>query len=442
MGKKQVYAEEFRRQVESCYSCGQCESYCPFFPRVFGLLEKEEQSGRDGLLEEAFEGLLGFCYDCKLCKITCPFKYDLPHIVISAKAGVMKNGKPPLIKKIFRKVDEVESILGWFAPVLNPILRNRSFRNILQRMTGIHRDRLLPTFYFMTFRMRVFLQQLNGNLPKKKTETEIKSTHKVIYFYGCYTNYHRPQEGIAALNILKSCGIEVVIPAHRCCGLPQLSEGFPEDAKKNMIYNLSIWKQYVASGYDILVTSSPCGLTIKQDYPAWIGPDADFLKGHVFEVTEYLLLLYEQDKIQLPVIPLKQRVAYHISCHLKAQNIGRPALELLRRIPGSKIEVIDRGCCGAAGCMGYTEDTFDLSMEIGSPMFEGIMESLPDIVVSDCPKCNLQIRQGTGLDTIHPIELLANCYVALDPVPAISLKKSLNDIPVMLNLFSASHKIK
>jgi len=221
----------------------------------------------------------------------------------------------------------------------------------------------------------------------------------------------------------------VVIPAHRCCGLPQLSEGFPEDAKKNMIYNLSIWKKYVASGYDILVTSSPCSLTIKQDYPAWIGPDADFLKGHVFEVTEYLLLLYEQGKIQLPVIPLKKRVAYHISCHLKAQNIGMPALELLRRIPGSKIEVIDRGCCGAAGCMGYTEDTFDLSMEIGSPMLEGIRESFPDIVVSDCPKCNLQIRQGTGLDSIHPIELLANCYVALDPVP-------LNSWPVTATIYN------
>ncbi|HZX48552.1 MAG TPA: heterodisulfide reductase-related iron-sulfur binding cluster, partial [Nitrospirota bacterium] len=104
-------------------------------------------------------------------------------------------------------------------------------------------------------------------------------------------------------------------------------------------------------------------------------------------------------------------------------------LELLRRIPGSKIEVIDRGCCGAAGCMGYTEDTFDLSMEIGSPMLEGIRESFPDIVVSDCPKCNLQIRQGTGLDSIHPIELLANCYVALDPVP-------LNSWPVTATIYN------
>lgn len=420
MGKMQVYAKEFRAQVESCYSCGQCESYCPFFPRVFSILEEEEQSGKEGLLESAFEGLLGFCYDCKLCRTSCPFKYDLPQIVIRAKAGVMRNGNPPLIKKIFRNVDEVESALKWFAPVLNPIIRNRNFRNVLQRYTGIHRDRLLPTFNFMTFRMRVLIQQINGILPKEKKETDVRSPLKVIYFYGCYTNYHRPQEGIAALKILKSCGIEVVIPAHRCCGLPQLSEGFPEEARNNMIYNLSIWEQYVSSGYDILVTSSPCGLTIKQDYPALIGPAADFLKGHVFEVTEYLLRLYELGKIQIPVIPLKQQVAYHISCHLKAQNMGMPALELLRRIPGMKIKVIDSGCCGAAGCMGYTEDTFDLSMKIGSPMTEGILESFPDIIVSDCPKCNLQIQQGTGLNAVHPIELLASCLSPMGPVTVTS----------------------
>jgi len=92
--------------------------------------------------------------------------------------------------------------------------------------------------------------------------------------------------------------------------------------------------------------------------------------------------------------------------------MGMPSLELLRLVPGLKLDVIDRGCCGAAGCMGYTEDTFELSMKIGAPMIEGIRESHPDMAVSDCPKCNLQIRQGTGLDAVHPIELLAMRYTA------------------------------
>ncbi len=420
MGHERANAEKFRNQIESCYSCGQCETYCPFFPRAFKILEEEEQYGRKGILEEAAEELINLCYDCKLCRIACPFKYDLPLLVIMVKADIMRRGKPPLIKTIFRRLDEVESVLAWFAPALNPLLRNRPFRKIIQRVAGIHCDRLLPAFNFITFRKRVLLQQLNGQLQNKKKPNELKSARKVIYFYGCSTNYHRPQEGMAVLKVLKACGIEVVLPAHRCCGLPQLSEGFPEEAKKNMMYNLLIWEEYVASGYDIVVTSSPCGLTIKQDYPEWIGSGADFLKGHVFEITEYLLRLYEIGAFKPPMLPLNRRVAYHVSCHLKAQNMGMPALELLRLVPGLKLEVIDRGCCGLAGCMGYTVDTYSLSMKIGAPMLDGIRDSFADIAVSDCPKCNMQIRQGTGLDAIHPIELLANCYTPLDPVPIVS----------------------
>jgi hypothetical protein len=48
---------------------------------------------------------------------------------------------------------------------------------------------------------------------------------------------------------------------------------------------------------------------------------------------------------------------------------------------------------------------------------------LPNQAVSDCPKCNLQIEQGTGIEAVHPLELLAKAYseeryipVKMDPV--------------------------
>ena len=170
MDQERVYPKKFREQIESCYSCGQCESYCPFFPRAFSLLEEEEQYGREGLLGDAYEELLELCYDCKLCKIACPFKYDLPHIVIRAKADVMKTGRLPWIKKIYQNVDSVEFILGWFAPVLNLLVRQPFFRSILQKVAGIHRDRLLPMFCFLTFRMQASLQVLSGRLPKIRAE--------------------------------------------------------------------------------------------------------------------------------------------------------------------------------------------------------------------------------------------------------------------------------
>ncbi|MBI4715332.1 MAG: hypothetical protein HY760_05265 [Nitrospirae bacterium] len=177
-----------------------------------------------------------------------------------------------------------------------------------------------------------------------------------------------------------------------------------------MAYNLGVWRKYLDAGYDIVATSSPCALTLKQEYPHWMGEEAEILKDRVFEVTEYLLHLFRAGEIKPPQNPIPRRVAYHVPCHLKAQKIGMPSLDLLRMVPALKVEVVDRGCCGLAGCMGYTTETFDLSMEIGTPMMEGIREVLPDQAVSDCPKCNLQITQGTGIEAVHPLELLARGY--------------------------------
>ena len=54
--------------------------------------------------------------------------------------------------------------------------------------------------------------------------------------------------------------------------------------------------------------------------------------------------------------------------------------------------------------------TFDLSMEAGRPVFERVSSVTPDIIASECSTCRMQLGQATGVDTIHPAELLARAY--------------------------------
>ena len=103
------------------------------------------------------------------------------------------------------------------------------------------------------------------------------------------------------------------------------------------------------------------------------------------------------------------RVAYHQPCHLKAQQIGNPALELLREIPG--VEVIDlaAGCCGMAGTFGMKVGTYGLSMKAGAPSSPA-SAAWPLILASECSTCRMQLAHATGLATVHPVELLAEAY--------------------------------
>ncbi len=50
-------------------------------------------------------------------------------------------------------------------------------------------------------------------------------------------------------------------------------------------------------------------------------------------------------------------------------------LELLRKIPGLELTVLDSQCCGIAGTYGFKKENYPTSQAIGAPLFRQIEES-------------------------------------------------------------------
>lgn len=67
-------------------------------------------------------------------------------------------------------------------------------------------------------------------------------------------------------------------------------------------------------------------------------------------------------------------------------------LELLRKIPGLELTVLDSQCCGIAGTYGFKKENYPTSQAIGAPLFRQIEESGADLVVTDCETCNGRLR--------------------------------------------------
>jgi Fe-S oxidoreductase len=138
-----------------------------------------------------------------------------------------------------------------------------------------------------------------------------------------------------------------------------------------------------------------------------------------------------------------RKVHFHPHCHQRAQGLspdGRPngtnaTIELLRSC-GYDVELMDTGCCGMAGTFGYEAEHYELSMKIGelklfpairdlslsqSPLAKHTVRANPQVktksqsktsnayfgVVSSGAACRMQIRQGTGVDAMHPIQMVA-----------------------------------
>src|SRR5262249_39646431 len=103
------------------------------------------------------------------------------------------------------------------------------------------------------------------------------------------------------------------------------------------------------------------------------------------------------------------KLRYHQPCHLKAQDIGFKAQELLKLIPGA--EVARMQCCsGHDGTWSVKKENFESSMKIGKPLFRFIQADQSACGVTDCPLSAIQIEQGTGKKPLHPMVVLAQAY--------------------------------
>jgi len=115
-------------------------------------------------------------------------------------------------------------------------------------------------------------------------------------------------------------------------------------------------------------------------------------------------------------------ILLHGHCHQKALWGIDTSANLLRRIFGEQnVRVLDTGCCGMAGSFGYAPHRYDLSMKIGElSLFPALRNATTEaqrhsedegservMVAAPGTSCRHQIRDGMGIETMHPIEIIS-----------------------------------
>jgi len=164
------------------------------------------------------------------------------------------------------------------------------------------------------------------------------------------------------------------------------------------------------SGLDIVFSSTSCGHMIKHEYKHLLNiPDSEEVALHTFDIFEFLRNLDGGANSRFNTIPLK--AAYFAPCHLKSLGIGFPAFEILQCIPGLKIDMIEADCCGLGGTFGFKKEKYEISEEIGKDLAKTVARMRPEIVLSDCEGCRMQIRHLTGLQVFHPIQILRDALI-------------------------------
>ncbi|MFH0917252.1 MAG: FAD-linked oxidase C-terminal domain-containing protein [bacterium] len=448
---------EYELEIEKCHGCGQCKSVvlttmCPTYkatrrehasPRakanlLRGIITgKLDPAGAYGLA--AAKVVTDYCIVCGMCAVECPSRVNIPKLMLEAKSKyrTLHGAKP--VERILGRAETV-SRLGHFAsPLANRLMNRPALRGLVGPLVGIDRRRPMARFARQTYRESVAARgaAVPAAAPPPMDGAGQPAQPAVAYFYDMFANYNEPELALAVERVLAAHGVRLIVPDQRASGIPEMLYGFARQAGQVAEFNVRALLPHVRAGA-VPVSSEPTAtFAFKVHYPDYLGSsDCSLVANAAHDLGEFLVRFRADHRATVPVarplwamgqaalrpdatwsVPAKTdlvgdpvRIAYHQPCHLKAQQIGNPGLELLREIPG--VEVIDMaaGCCGMAGTFGMKADTYDLSMLTGKPLFDRIAEVAPALVASECSTCRMQIAQGTGLGTVHPITLLAEAY--------------------------------
>jgi glycerol-3-phosphate dehydrogenase subunit C len=211
------------------------------------------------------------------------------------------------------------------------------------------------------------------------------------------------------VNVLERNRVDVSLPEQRCCGMPYLDGGAVDQAKALIRDNVTSLAAAVREGREIVVPGPTCSYMLKQEYP-WLdgSADAKLVAANTRDIFEYLAKLHAAGELDTKFAKPVGAVTYHVPCHLRAQNIGHKSAEVLRAIPGTSVDVVEK-CSAVDGTWGFKTEYYELSMKLAKPLFDAVTTGAP-VAATDCPLAALQIAQGTGRRAKHPVEILAAAY--------------------------------
>ena len=409
---------ELERVYDVCHGCRRCVNLCTAFPRLFDLIDESPTGELASVEKSRYWEVVDRCYLCDLCYMTkCPYvpphpwNIDFPHLQLRAKAVKFRKGTARLRDRLLSNTDAMGKLatIPVVVQFVNAANKSAPVRAALDKTWGIHRDRVLPEYTTDRFQRSA---RADASHPVKDGE---RTPGKVALFASCYVNYNEPDIGHDLLAVLAHNGIPVAL-AHRevCCGMPKLELGDLEAVARARDANIPDLAKLAAQGYALMTPVPSCTLMFKQELPLMFPGDSEVaaVAKAMFDPFDYLMLRHRDGLLKTDFHNALGRVAYHVPCHLRVQNVGQKTRELLEMLPGTQVSTVER-CSGHDGTWGVKTEYFEQSMKIGQPVFRRMGEGDPQHIASDCAIAARHIEQGMGLapgKKRHPISLLRLAY--------------------------------
>ena len=390
-----------------------CFKYCDVFPGLFSLLDNKYDGDVRQVTPAETKTIIDSCFQCKLCEVQCPyterdgheFRLDFPKLIHRYTAQRARREGFTLRDKVLADPDRAGSMARASLGLANSANKVRIHRVFLEKVLGIHRDKLLPEFASSTFEKWA---ERTGRLAAEPRG-------EAVLFQTCYVQNNEPQIGRDTVEVLERSRVDVkCVAGLHCCGMPAWERGDLETLRKMARANLKILLPFVEGGAKVIAINPTCSMMMRREHPTLLEPEdrpaAEKVAAAVMDPSEFLWSIRNEARFNTDFRSTPgATVGYHAPCHLRAQGVGFKGRDLIRKIPGVVPQTVME-CCGHDGTYAMTTEGFEPSARIGKRAFEGMQESKSQVWATDCPLAAIQFQQHAGVKPMHPMSILARAY--------------------------------
>jgi glycerol-3-phosphate dehydrogenase subunit C len=414
---------EMERVFDICHGCRRCFNLCDSFPRLFDLIDEGPTGELDGVAKADYAKVTEACTLCDMCFMTkCPyvppheFNVDFPHLMLRHRSAQRKAEGGDFVREQLGKTDRNGKLAKPVAGLANwaTDIGNKPVRKAIEAIAGIDHDAILPRFHRKTARDR-----LREATPPDPAGPAFGKRKAAIYAT-CFVDYNAPDTAVAAMSVLARQGVETLLSYPVCCGMPQFEAGDIAEVASRAERVAAELLPLVDQGYDIVALTASCGLMMKFEWPL-ILPESDAVKrlaAATRDISEYVVELAKDHGLAPGLTPAPGGITLHHACHARAQNMGAKSAQMLRLIPGAKVDVVER-CSGHGGTFGVMKDTYKVAVKVGKSAARQVAQKNNEALCSDCPLACKHLGQLVSAELAegiapprqaHPIEIFAQAY--------------------------------
>ena len=255
---------------------------------------------------------------------------------------------------------------GQSAQAANAAARSKPLRKVGERVAGIHRDAPLPVFTSKLAIETHWCHRGRGSHRRCRPtgrQARWPSTSPVN------GDHNTPEVVEDLIGVLNHNDVPVtLLKDAKCCGMPKLELGDLDRVAALKDANLPTFLEAIDAGPRHPGTGAFLCIDVQTGTAADVSPTTRRLPGWrrtSFDPFEYLMLRHKAGLVKTDFKKPLGKVAYHVACHQRVQNIGMKTRDFLNLIDGTEVAAIER-CSGHDGtyavkaenpCQGHEDRT-------------------------------------------------------------------------------------